>query len=60
MAKKKVGRPSKIDNDTMREVNVWFVFIIVILFVLLSMTIITIVNPNVIENIKASIINLFK
>ena len=39
MAKGKVGRPSKLDKDTMREANISFIIIIIIFTVLLSLKI---------------------
>ncbi|MEE0699759.1 MAG: hypothetical protein U0M66_04155 [Bacilli bacterium] len=60
MAKKRVGRPAKIDKDTMKDANLVFLIIIIILILLLSMTIITAFNPEIFDMIKASITNLFK
>ena len=36
MAKGKVGRPSKLDKDTMKEANISFIIIIIILLILLG------------------------
>lgn len=60
MAKKKVGRPSKIDVDTMNSFNVFFIIIIIILIMLLSVGIMSIIDPHLIDMIKASLANLFK
>lgn len=60
MAKKMIGRPSKVNKDAMNEANTWFIVIIVMLFVLLSVSFATIINPEIFDTIKASIINLFK
>ena len=56
MAKGKVGRPSKLDKDTMKEANISFIIIIIILLILLSVATLTVINPEI---FKASIINLF-
>ena len=55
-----VGRPSKIDKETMKVTNVWFIIMIIILLILLSITTLSIVTPEVIDNLKATIINVFK
>ncbi len=60
MAKGKVGRPSKLDKDTMKAANISFTIVIVILLLLLSLTALTIVSPEAYEALKASIANLFK
>ena len=36
MAKGKVGRPSKLDKDTMKEANISFIIIIIVVYELLS------------------------
>ncbi len=59
MAKQKQGRPSKIDKETMRSANVWFTIMVIILLVLLAFSTLYIVNPEIYEYLKASIINLF-
>ena len=56
MAKGKVGRPSKLDKDTMKEANISF---IIILLILLSVATLTVINPEIYNALKASIINLF-
>lgn len=60
MAKSKVGRPSKLDKETMKAANISFIIVIVILLLLLSLTALTIINPDVYDALKASIVNLFK
>lgn len=60
MARGKVGRPSKIDKDTMRAANVSFIIIVVTLLLLLSLTALTVVSPETYDAIKALVINLFK
>jgi hypothetical protein len=60
MAKNKVGRPSKIDKDTMKAANIVFIIVIIILLLLLSLTALSIVNPNMYEALMASVANLFK
>lgn len=60
MAKKKVGRPSKIDKDTMKAANVSFMVIVVILLALLSVAALSVMKPSVYEALKASVFNLFK
>lgn len=60
MSKKSVGRPSKLDKQTMNEANIWFTFMIIILLLLLVVGITTIANPELIDMIKASINSLFK
>ena len=57
---KRVGRPSKIDKDTMRDANIGFILIIIILLILLFVATLSIVSPSTYESLKASIINLFK
>ena len=59
MAKGKVGRPSKLDKDTMKEANISFIIIIIILLILLSVATLTVINPEIYNALKASIINLF-
>ena len=60
MSRKKVGRPSKIDTETMKTANISCTIIVIILLLLLSLCVVTVVNPNIINMIKASIQNLFK
>jgi len=60
MAKSKVGRPSKLDKETMKAANISFIIVIVILLLLLSLTALTIINPDIYDALKASIANLFK
>lgn len=60
MAKSKVGRPSKIDKDTMKAANISFIIVVVILLLLLSLTALTIISPETYNALKASIANLFK
>lgn len=60
MAKSKVGRPSKIDKDTMKAANISFIIVIVILLLLLSLTVLTIISPDTYDALKASIVNLFR
>lgn len=60
MAKNKVGRPSKIDKDTMKAANISFGIVVIILLLLLSLAALSIINPSTYEALKASIINLFK
>lgn len=60
MAKNKVGRPSKLDKDTMKAANISFVIIVIILLLLLSLAALSIINPSTYEALKASIANLFK
>ena len=59
MAKGKVGRPSKLDKDTMKEANISFIIIIIILLILLSVATLAVINPEIYNALKASIINLF-
>ena len=59
MAKGKVGRPSKIDKDTMKTANISFAIVVIILL-LLSLAALSVVNPSMYEALKASIANLFK
>lgn len=54
------GRPSKLDKDTMKQANTMFMVIIIILFLLLSVTVIKIGNQNLFDYIKASLGNLLK
>ncbi|MGN1268315.1 MAG: hypothetical protein ACI4U0_02280 [Candidatus Aphodocola sp.] len=60
MAKGKVGRPSKIDKDTMKAANISFAIVVIILLLLLSLAALSVVNPSMYEALKASIANLFK
>jgi len=60
MAKNKVGRPSKIDKDTMKAANISFGIVVIILLLLLSLAALSIINPSTYEALKASIANLFK
>ena len=60
MAKGKVGRPSKLDKDTMKEANISFIIIIIILLILLSVATLTVINPEIYNALKASIININK
>lgn len=60
MAKSKVGRPSKIDKDTMKAANISFIIVVAILLLLLSLTVLTIISPETYNALKASIANLFK
>lgn len=60
MAKSKVGRPSKIDKDTMKAANISFIIVVSILLLLLSLTVLTIISPETYNALKASIANLFK
>lgn len=57
---KKVGRPSKIDKDTMHTANIAFIIVIIILVLLLFVATLSVVSPEVYESLKANIINLFK
>ena len=59
MSKNKIGRPSKIDKDTMKTANISFIIIIIIFIILLSFGVMTFFNPDMIGYIKASIANLF-
>lgn len=60
MSKKIVGRPSKINKEAMNEANVWFMVVMVMLLILLSVSFATIINPEMVDMIKASLANLFK
>lgn len=60
MSKKAVGRPSKINKEAMNEANVWFMIVMVMLLILLSVSFATIINPEIVNMIKASLANLFK
>lgn len=60
MAKGKVGRPSKIDKDTMKAANISFAIVVIILLLLLSLAALSVVNPSMYKALKASIVNLFK
>lgn len=60
MATKRVGRPSKIDKDTMHSANIMFIIVIIILLLLLSVATLSFISPDLYESLKASIINLFK
>ncbi len=57
--KKEANKRVKIDKKSMREADRYFIIIIIILFILLSVAMVTIINPDMINNIKASIQNLF-
>lgn len=57
--KKSVGRPSKLDKDTMREANISFFVIMIILILLLTIATLTIINTEIFDYIKASLANLF-
>lgn len=58
--KKSVRRPSKIDTEAMKEANISLTIIVIILLLLLTIATITIINPNIIDLIKARIIDIFK
>lgn len=60
MAKAKVGRPSKIDKDTMKAANISFVIIMIILLLLLSVAALSVVSPETYEALRANVIRLFK
>lgn len=60
MAKTRVGRPSKIDKDTMKVANISFMIVIIVLLILLSVAALSIISPELYESLKASVINLFK
>ena len=53
MRAKRVGRPGKIDRDTMKMTNTGLIIIVIILLILLSVSAITIFNPEVLGYIKA-------
>ena len=57
--KKEVKSSVKVDRKAMKEANRYFIVIIIILFILLSVAMVTIINPNIIDDIKASLHNLF-
>ena len=59
MKQKNIGRPSKIDKDTMKITNVGLIIMIIIFLILLSVSAITILNPEVLDYIKACLRNLF-
>lgn len=59
MRAKRVGRPGKIDRDTMKMTNIGLIIIVIILLILLSVSAITIFNPEVLGYIKACLRNLF-
>lgn len=56
---RKVGRPSKIDKDTMKTANISFIIILIILILLLSLAVLTVINPSIYDSLKASLIKLF-
>ena len=58
--KKRQGRPSKIDKESMKVTNTVFLITIIVLLILLSVATVTIINPSLIENIKANIRSLIK
>lgn len=60
VAKTRVGRPSKIDKDTMKVANISFMIVIIVLLILLSVAALSIISPELYESLKASVINLFK
>ncbi len=60
MVKNKVGRPSKIDKDTMKAANIGFIIVIIILLILLSVAALSVISPDLYESLKANVINLFK
>lgn len=60
MAKTRVGRPSKIDKDTMKVANISFMIVVIVLLILLSVAALSIISPELYESLKASVINLFK
>lgn len=60
MAKTRVGRPSKIDKDTMKVANISFMIVIIVLLILLSVAALSIISPELYESLKGSVINLFK
>lgn len=59
MSKNKVGRPSKLDVDTMKQTDISVAIIIIILLLLLSFTVIMVINPDAARSIKASVASLF-
>ena len=60
MAKGKVGRPSKLDKDTMKAANISFAIVVILLLLLLSLAALTIISPDTYDALKASLANLFK
>lgn len=60
MAKTRVGRPSKIDKDTMKAANISFMIVVIVLLILSSVAALSIISPELYESLKASVINLFK
>ena len=59
MASRKVGRPSKIDKDTMHSANILFIIIIIILLLLLSVVTLSFVSPEAYESLQGLIKYLF-
>ena len=57
--KKRRGRTSKIDKETMKVANTLFLIVIIVFFILLSFTALAIYNPEMYDLLKASIYNLF-
>lgn len=60
MAKNKVGRPSKIDKETMKIADIGFTIIVIILLLLLSLAALSVATPETYEALKATVFNLFK
>lgn len=59
MASRRVGRPSKIDKETMKVADIGFIIILIILILLLSLAVLTVINPSMYDSLKASIKSIF-
>ena len=59
MIKKDKKKKLVIDQKTMKTADIMFLIMIIILLILLSVAIISIISPELINNIKASLLNLF-